>query len=150
MHRSTPLRIACLLTITSALSIPCLNQQPGSTSCQVLDATGQAWDGLTATAGSTPIVLENRGRPIPTHAPDDLPHLTLPHMTLPPSEAHWGIFRGRNDFSTMGPYHLPAGTYQIYIQWIGNFIPGKSKQPFYPRFPSLLIPNHNRPMARRG
>lgn len=36
----------------------------------------------------------------------------------------------------MGPYRLPAGTYQLYVQWIDHFIPGKSTPVLSPTLPS--------------
>lgn len=131
MHRLLLLLISCLLSLTSALSIPCpSNPQPGSTSCQVLDDATQTLDGPIAVVGSKKNVLENRGRPIPTHA-EEGPLRMLTHRYEPS-----GTFTSRDD-GEMGPYRLPAGTYQIHIRWIDQFIPGTSKShptapPFFP------------------
>lgn len=131
MHRLLLLLISCLLSLTSALSIPCpSNPQPGSTSCQVLDDATQTLDGPIAVVGSKPNVLENRGRPIPIHA-EEGPLRMLTHRYEPS-----GTFTSRDD-GEMGPYRLPAGTYQIHIRWIDQFIPGTSKPhptapPFFP------------------
>jgi hypothetical protein len=142
MHRLLLLLISCCLSLTSALSIPCpSNPQPGSTSCQVLDNATQTLDGPTAVVGSKPNVLENRGRPIPTHA-EDSPLRMLPHRYEPT-----GIFTSRDD-GEMGPYRLQPGTYQIYIRWIGQFIPGPSKP--HPTAPLSSLSNPLPELCNRG
>ena len=131
MRGSTLFLIACLLALNSALSIPCSKQQLDSTPCHILGGASSVDEEVTTVADMKTIALGKRGKPFPSHLAEE----TI-GMTLPPPDGPWGLIRGRNS-NTFGPYRLAAGTYQIYVQWISYFVPGRSTH--HPPVPSVPI-----------